>query len=108
MIDSYFFLSDQRNMTLRPINGNEYLFQWKFDSLHTPNIHHIINNGLKNLVDYINYNDIWEKYNADSRILSVELWSDLAGQLVRAIKLSLTPSISGKSSTQQTKMMKNM
>ena len=95
-------------MPLDPIHRHEYINECNFGSLHTPNIHHIITIELKDSADYIGYSDVWEKHGVSSRMLLVELWSDFADRLVRAIKLSLAPEIADKSSTQQTKIIKTM
>jgi len=95
-------------MPLNTIDHDEYLQQCDFLALRTPNIHHLIANELRNTGDYIGYIDTWEKYGVASRILSVALWDDFTRQLVQVIKLSLSPSICGKSITQQSVMIKNM
>ena len=95
-------------MPLDPINNDEYRIEYSFDTLHIPNINYIIVNKLRHSADYIGYRDILEKYGFATRMLSVELWSDLADQLIEGIKILLSPSISGKSTTQQSKIMKQM
>ena len=88
-------------MPLDPINNDKYRIECSFTSLHISNINYIIVNKLRHSADYIGYRNILEKYDFSTRMLSVELWSDLADQLIQGINILLSPSVSNKSTTQQ-------
>ena len=94
-------------MLLDPIHNNEYLPQCFFDSLCTPDAHHIITQELPLTTNYIGYDNVWNRYGISTQLLEVEFWVELVDELVGPIKATLsTTTVLGKSTTQQTKMIK--
>ena len=95
-------------MPLDPINSDEYLPQCNFRSLHNPNVNHIIINELPNTGDYIGYLNRLKKYDLVDKVLSVDLWTDLANRLMNIIQQVMSTSFSGVSITQQSILVKRM